>query len=68
VQPGETTDNKALSVMTARCVGACGLAPAVVLDGNVVGKLGTSTLIDRIEDEIADELAEDGPLAREGSA
>jgi bidirectional [NiFe] hydrogenase diaphorase subunit len=39
--PGETTEDKALSVLTARCVGACGLAPAVVLDGNVIGKLGT---------------------------
>jgi bidirectional [NiFe] hydrogenase diaphorase subunit len=40
--------------MTARCVGACGLAPAVVLDGNVIGKLGTEQLIDRIEQEIAE--------------
>jgi bidirectional [NiFe] hydrogenase diaphorase subunit len=42
-------------VLTARCVGACGLAPAVVLDGNVIGKLGTEQLIDRrIEEEIAE--------------
>jgi bidirectional [NiFe] hydrogenase diaphorase subunit len=54
VQPGETTEDKALSVMTARCVGACGLAPAVVLDGNVIGKQATDTLIDRIEQEITE--------------
>jgi bidirectional [NiFe] hydrogenase diaphorase subunit len=54
VNPGETTDDKALSVMTARCVGACGLAPAVVLDGNVIGKLGTDKLVERIEQEAAE--------------
>jgi len=54
VQPGETTEDKALSVMTARCVGACGLAPAVVMDGNVIGKQATDKLIDRIEQEIAE--------------
>jgi bidirectional [NiFe] hydrogenase diaphorase subunit len=32
-----TTENGALSLMTARCIGACGIAPAVVLDGKVVG-------------------------------
>jgi bidirectional [NiFe] hydrogenase diaphorase subunit len=38
IQPGETTEDDALSVLNARCVGACGLAPAVVLDGEVLGK------------------------------
>jgi len=54
VNPGETTEDKALSVMSARCVGACGLAPAVVLGGSVIGKLGTEQLIARIEEEIAE--------------
>jgi len=52
--PGETTEDKSLSVLTARCVGACGLAPAVVLDGHVIGKLGTEQLCERIEREIAE--------------
>jgi bidirectional [NiFe] hydrogenase diaphorase subunit len=38
IAPGETTPNNKLSLLTARCVGSCGLAPAVVFDGNVVGK------------------------------
>ncbi|MCF7983246.1 MAG: bidirectional hydrogenase complex protein HoxE [Thiohalocapsa sp.] len=54
VAPGETTEDKALSVLTARCVGACGLAPAVVLDGSLVGKLGAEQLIERISREIAE--------------
>ena len=52
--PGETTEDKALSVLTARCVGACGLAPAVVLDGNVIGKLAPAQLCERLEQEIAE--------------
>jgi len=58
VNPGETTADKALSVMSARCVGACGLAPAVVLDGNVAGKLIAEQLISRIDSRIAEETAE----------
>jgi bidirectional [NiFe] hydrogenase diaphorase subunit len=37
IKAGMTTENGALSLMTARCIGACGIAPAVVLDGKVVG-------------------------------
>lgn len=48
--PGKTTDDNRLSVLTARCVGACGLAPAVVLDGNVLGKLSAPDLLARIEE------------------
>ena len=39
IVPGETTANGKLSLLTARCVGSCGLAPAVVYDGNVAGKV-----------------------------
>jgi bidirectional [NiFe] hydrogenase diaphorase subunit len=54
VLPGETTEDKALSVLSARCVGACGLAPAVVIDGNVIGKLAPDQLVERIDREIAE--------------
>ena len=37
IGPGETTADGNLSVVTARCLGACGVAPAVVLDGSVHG-------------------------------
>jgi bidirectional [NiFe] hydrogenase diaphorase subunit len=33
LQPGETTADGKVSLRTARCIGACGLAPAVVYDG-----------------------------------
>jgi bidirectional [NiFe] hydrogenase diaphorase subunit len=50
VAPGATTEDDRLSVLTARCVGACGLAPAVVLDGNVLGKQTAHELLARIEE------------------
>ncbi|MBE9206925.1 bidirectional hydrogenase complex protein HoxE [Nostoc sp. LEGE 06077] len=37
IRAGETTANNQLSLMTARCLGACGIAPAVVFDGTVLG-------------------------------
>ncbi|GAB0149002.1 bidirectional hydrogenase complex protein HoxE [Marichromatium gracile] len=49
VEPGETTADGALSVLTARCVGACGLAPAAVVDGEVVGKLAPEALLERLD-------------------
>ncbi len=35
VKAGGTTRDNAVSVLTARCIGACGIAPAVVYDGAV---------------------------------
>ena len=52
VLPGETTGDNALSVMTARCVGACGLAPAVVLDREVLGKQAPDQLLNRLDEEM----------------
>jgi bidirectional [NiFe] hydrogenase diaphorase subunit len=37
IHAGETTPNGQISLMTARCLGACGIAPAVVFDGAVLG-------------------------------
>lgn len=49
VGPGETTADNRLSVLIARCVGACGLAPAVVLDGAMQGKQTAQQLMTRLE-------------------
>jgi len=37
IKAGETTPDKCLSLLTARCIGACGIAPAVVYDGTPAG-------------------------------
>src|SRR5664279_1503030 len=41
ILPGETTADKNVSFLTARCLGSCGLAPAVVFDQEVAGKVTT---------------------------
>jgi bidirectional [NiFe] hydrogenase diaphorase subunit len=49
VGPGETTADGRLSLRTARCLGACGLAPAVVLDGAVVGHESPDALLRHVK-------------------
>ncbi len=46
---GETTPDNKVSLVAARCVGSCGLAPVAVLDNNVAGKLTKDEAIRRIE-------------------
>lgn len=53
VKPGETTKDDALSVLTARCIGSCGLAAAVVVDGNILGKVSPQQTIDHLEKVVA---------------
>ena len=48
IKPGETTENKQVSLLTARCLGSCGLAPAVVFDGEVTGKIGPEEMGKRV--------------------
>ncbi len=38
VAAGDTTDDGLLTLKTARCLGSCGLAPVVLLDGEVHGR------------------------------
>lgn len=49
IRPGQTTADNKLSLLTARCVGSCGIAPAVVFDGQVVGKVDRTEMLWRIE-------------------
>jgi bidirectional [NiFe] hydrogenase diaphorase subunit len=43
-----TTDDGKASVVVARCVGACGIAPAVVFDQEVAGGLGPEAVVSRV--------------------
>ena len=45
VDPGETTEDKRVSLLTARCIGACSLAPAVVIDGELSGNMTPASLL-----------------------
>ena len=57
VKPGQTTADNKISLLTARCVGSCGIAPAVVFDGNVVGKMDRGEVLARIEKLVATPVA-----------
>jgi bidirectional [NiFe] hydrogenase diaphorase subunit len=49
VKPRQTTADGKLSLLTARCLGACSLAPAVIVDGDVQGKVTADELVARLE-------------------
>jgi bidirectional [NiFe] hydrogenase diaphorase subunit len=44
VKPGETTGDQKVSLLTARCIGACGIAPAVVYDHATAGQQTPETI------------------------
>ena len=44
---GTTTDGR-LSLVTARCLGACGLAPALVLDNEIAGRMTPDAALARL--------------------
>jgi bidirectional [NiFe] hydrogenase diaphorase subunit len=50
IKPKETTDDGRLSLLTARCLGACSLAPAAIVDGEMCGRLRPAALIDRLNE------------------
>ncbi|HBB35762.1 MAG TPA: NAD(P)H-dependent oxidoreductase subunit E [Cyanobacteria bacterium UBA8803] len=50
IKAGETTADGKMSLMTARCIGACGLAPAAVYDGKVAGKQTPESVIEGVKD------------------
>lgn len=49
VRAGETTPDGKVSVVAARCIGSCSLAPAVVFDGEVIPKAQVGTVRDQLQ-------------------
>jgi formate dehydrogenase major subunit len=49
VDVGETTNDRQYSLDVVRCVGACGLAPTMVIDDNTHGQIKPSTVKDIVE-------------------
>lgn len=49
IKIGETTADNQISLMSARCIGACGIAPAVVFDGSVAGKQTPQGVMQKIK-------------------
>ena len=46
---GHTTPDGKVSVETARCIGSCGLAPAVIYDGGVLARVSPQMLDRQLE-------------------
>ncbi|MEN4013785.1 MAG: NAD(P)H-dependent oxidoreductase subunit E [Chloroflexota bacterium] len=55
LDPNQTTPDNKLSFIAARCIGACGLAPVMILDGQIVGKLSVDEMKAKIEEWIGDD-------------
>jgi bidirectional [NiFe] hydrogenase diaphorase subunit len=58
LKAGHTSPDGRFSLLTARCLGACGIAPAVVLDGVVIGHADAEMLRARLH-----ALLEETPVA-----
>ena len=49
IKPKQTTPDGKVSLLTARCLGACSLAPAVIVDGEAKGKVIAADLVAQLE-------------------
>jgi bidirectional [NiFe] hydrogenase diaphorase subunit len=49
---GQTTADRRLTLSTARCLGSCGLAPVVVLDGQVHGHMSPDSTMSALRDAL----------------
>ena len=49
IRAGGTTPDGRLSLMTARCIGACGIAPAVVYDEAVAPRQTPESALERVK-------------------
>ncbi len=54
VQAGQTTPDRKVSLLLARCVGACGIAPVVVLDGQTAGHQTPESVLQRVKEWLPD--------------
>lgn len=53
IKAGETTADNKVSLLTARCIGACGIAPAVVYDGTVTPRQTPDSATEQIKKWVA---------------
>jgi bidirectional [NiFe] hydrogenase diaphorase subunit len=49
IHAGETTSDGQMSLLTARCIGACGIAPAVVYDGTVTPRQTPESALEHVK-------------------
>jgi len=53
IESGQTTADGVLSLATARCLGSCGLAPVLVMDGEVLGRETPEGVLEKVRQMVA---------------
>ena len=53
VAAGETTEDGVFSLRSARCLGSCGLAPVVVVNGQVTGKAPPDAVLRQVKEVVS---------------
>lgn len=53
IKPGQTTEDGLFTIDALRCIGACGIAPAVSINGTVYPKVDVNQVPDIINDLLA---------------
>lgn len=53
VAKGGTKEDRSLSLLEARCIGSCGLAPAALVDGAMVAKATPERLVETVRTALA---------------
>lgn len=65
IEAGQITGDGKLSLQAARCLGSCGLAPLIVLDGEVMGKLTPEVTLERVDALVKGQAAPDAATSQE---
>ncbi|MDQ7095597.1 NADH-quinone oxidoreductase subunit NuoE [Desulfosporosinus sp. PR] len=60
IKTGQTTQDELFSLDSLRCIGACGLAPVMMVDGKVHGRLHTSEEIKQVLDQYRQPSVKEG--------
>ena len=55
VKPGETTADGLFTIDALRCIGACGIAPAVTINGKVYPKMTVDGVLEVVEEYLVKE-------------
>ena len=50
IKSGDTTEDGKVTLLNARCVGACGIAPAIILDGTMTGYLTPEKVVEKVKE------------------
>jgi len=49
IHAGETTPDANVSLLTARCLGSCSVAPVIVFDGDLAGNINAEQMQERLD-------------------